>query len=164
MSGIQDASKTMVGGDSFCYLDLTRLITPEFFVRGKYPLHGVVATIQDFGEMNRIASEVPIKEHRPPNLQEMLAAQVEIQLGEMPPNHGQPLFPIPLLLQKNQERDLDVLFLAFNGYWQEHICLRRPTNNIPGGMALAATTIVRRRGKVILRQVDETYPKDQTCN
>jgi hypothetical protein len=154
---------TAIGGDSFCYLDLTRLITPEFFVEGKYPLHGVTATITDFGEQKRISREIPIKEHRPPNLQEILAAQAEIQLGEMAPNHGQPLYPVPPLLQKNLERDLGVSFIAFNGFWYEHICLRRATNNVPGGMVLAATTIVSRRGKVIMRHVDENYPKDQPC-
>jgi hypothetical protein len=164
MASIRQNIDVVTGGDSFCYLDLTRSVTPTIVVEGKNPLHGVSATINDFKEMERIVKEVAIRERRPPKIQEIQSTQLVIRLNDMPGYHGEPLEPIPPFLQKRAERDLDIIFLAFNGMWTQHLCLRRATNSAPGSLVLASATTVMRGQKVLLHHVDANYPAEQPCN
>ena len=58
---------------------------------------------------------------------------------------------------------LDVLFVAFNGLWTQHTCLRRATNSVPGPplFLLATDTTVKRGDKVIMRKVDGNFSTDE---
>ena len=126
VDGLKKVVDQTTGDGSFAYLVITEMITPEFFVEGAYPLHGVEVEIRDQKAMDSFATK------RPPTLEEIfVATSFRTKLGELAPYHGEPVYPIPRLLQKKTERDLDVFFLAFNGFWQEKICLRYATNSVP---------------------------------
>jgi hypothetical protein len=161
---MEESQNTMIGGDSYVALVMTGLTTPYWFSRGDYPLHAVTATIHDFGLENDIFTKLPLTTHHLPTLEEMMQAELRVNIGEMAPNTSRRVYPIPPLLQLRRERDLSILFLAFNGAWEEKICLRNGTNAISGIEPLASTTIVKRGKKILAHDVDPTYPKEQACN
>lgn len=151
---VNEGTRVMTGADSYCYLDLTRLITPELFTEGKYPLHGVTAQINDFGEMGRRAKGPLTQDWSIADI--IRDTQKDLQIGELSPYHGLAMRGVPLL-ESRKPRDLDIFFTAFNGQWQEHVCLRVATNSNEGTM-LAGSYLIRSGTHKLKEWTDLNFP------
>lgn len=154
LHGVNNATKIMLGASSYCYLDLTSMLSPEIFTRGKYPLHGVTVQISDFDEMGRRFKNMTQNFN---NLGDIHSeVQTDIPIGELSPYHGLPMRGIALL-DSRKPRDLDIFFTAFNGQWQEHVCLRVATNSVAGGR-LAGSYLIRSGTNKLKEWTDGNFP------
>jgi hypothetical protein len=150
---LEESAKMITGGDSYGYIDFTRFITPEIVTEGKYPLHGVTVRINDFKESDRRAMGPLAPDF---NIAAIIRdTQADVALGDLPPYHGQPMPETPLL-KNHGPRDLDMFFSAFNGQWQEHVCLRVATNST--GTTLAGSYLVRTGTHKLKEWTDGNFP------
>jgi hypothetical protein len=155
LHGINEDTKIMVGGNTYPYLSMTMFITPTLFTEGKYPLHGVTMQINDFDEMGRRANTMLEDDSNPKAI--LHDTQFDVDIGELSPYHGIPIRGQPLL-EGHKPRNLDIFFTAFNGQWQEHVCLKVATNSMMG-VTLAGSYMVRSGTHKLKEWTDAMFPK-----
>jgi hypothetical protein len=159
------AIDAITGGNTYCYLKLTGVRVPQWFVKGSHPLHDVYVTIRDMHEVQNVMKKTLIEGNRMPTDEELTMARVPIKIGDLSPNHNEAVSPLPQILQSAKERNLALDFYAINGEWTEVICMKRSTTPpSPFNLPLAESIHIERKGKTIWSETDPNYPKDQPCN
>ena len=102
-----------------------------------------------------------VKNNPHPSMQEILSADTDIVLGDMPPYTALPRFNL-IQLAGQTERDFNIFFGARNGFWSEELRLR-----LIGGKWLAASRVVRmeigskkKTPDKLFERIDKEFPRN----
>jgi hypothetical protein len=153
MSGINQNTKTVTGGDSFCFIPPTSFLRREPLAvvpRGRYPLYNVSVEILD---IHKFASA--LKEQKDSDREALSKAKLDYPIGSLIPGTFTEL-PNFISLEGLQNLDYRITFTALNGFWQQEIKLR-----LIDGHWVTATQVSRPSDKILFEKVDKDFPRDK---
>jgi hypothetical protein len=155
--------KSVIGGDSFCYLTIMSLDPRTnsgiltVIHQGDHPIYDVTARIADLQKMEVLEEKMKATGSNILDFQEVMKANTIIQIGNMA--KGPSASPIgPFSLGTGIERGFNIFFSARNGVFTQLLRMKK----INDKWINAAK--VERDGKVLFEKIDSDFPRNSDGN
>lgn len=146
----KEIMKSVIGGDSFCYLTMMSLDNQNnvgiltVVHQGEHPVYDVNARIVDLQKMEKIKDNL--------SFQNIMQADTNLHIGNM--IKGTASTFTPLQLGSSMERGFNIFFSARNGLFTQLLRMKKINNK------WASATKVERDGKIIFEKIDKEFPRN----
>ncbi|MFZ5994891.1 MAG: hypothetical protein ACOYU4_07900 [Thermodesulfobacteriota bacterium] len=147
--------KSVIGGDSFCYLMIASLDPHRdsgilmIIHQGGHPIYDVSARMADLQKMKAIEKDNM-------DFREVMQANTNIQIGNMAKGTAAPIGPFQL--GSGTERNFNIFFSARNGLFTQLLRLKKINNK------WVHATKVERDGKIIFEKIDGDFPRNSDAS
>jgi hypothetical protein len=157
ISRINQNTKTVTGGDSFCFIAPSSFLRREplaVLPRGRYALYNVSVQILDVRKFASALKELKNSD-REAYREALSKATWDHSIGLLIPGaFGE--IPNFISLEGLENLDYRITFTAVNGFWQQEIKLR-----LIGGHWVTATQVSKQPSKILFEKVDKEFPRDK---
>jgi hypothetical protein len=147
----KEIMKSVIGGDSFCYLTMMSLDNQNnvgiltVVHQGEHPVYDVNARIVDLQKMEKIKDNL--------SFQNIMQADTNLHIGNM--IKGTASTFAPFQLGSSMERGFNIFFSARNGLFTQLLRMKKINNK------WTSATKVERDGKIIFEKIDKEFPRNK---
>ena len=146
--------KSVIGGDSFCYLMIASLDPHSnsgiltIIHQGDHPIYDISARMADLQKMRAIEKG----EKGKIDFREVMQANTNIPIGNMAKGTATAIGPFQL--GTGTERNFNIFFNARNGFFTQLLRLKKINNK------WVHATKVEKDGKIIFEKIDSDFPRN----